>query len=1376
MKELCSLDTSLRDIILAVPMEDYQSACSITESSGLQRSRGRNPIQLLVLKGDITKEQADVIVNTTSKCLDLSSGTVSNSLSQRAGPKLQKECRKKYANGIKFGELAVTDGHQLLCRKVFHGAFDVWPSLDKNQTKKTEMVGKFVTKCLERANELGMNSISFPAIGTGNLNYPSSVVAKEMLQKIKCFMVESNPSHLKKISIVVYPRDTQTFANFTEEEKSIMVGESSVDPWPKTQPVNIREQTTPQHRVYFRVTCSAADKMILVSKIDNILRDDVRKPDHDKVDNGTGDLEPVQKTRPETRRSGRGEISLQDEQEDIAEAMDMTLKASRSDSGVTHYIKPTSVMESCVVIQSQHTRTDVRNWLERDLGVRPFGIAWPYRNKVNEVLVTCKSKTDAEKVLREKNADFQTATMEQQGLFNVHAFMDPKFLPYKCEIQENSGATVEVDMSGMCQLVGNFPQIEAANEFINSMDMRQKKGSVKINLPSEEGYVDGINVDVYNAFSVFLQTNPSYKHYQKGLKSMRYSEVDTTLYFSGSKEFCLDFKKKLTQMKCDTVCVQIDVEGRHFKMGSVKEILRTLSDSQYDVYISIPQEETMKVINLIGLDRNKVQTMKYKVLESIGMANSRRTRNFDCGFSSFRTKEPILVLPPPPSARLYHLGDNMEVLVYSGDILGLKVDGIVNAANEHLDHGGGVANAISNAANIQRESTEYVRKNGKVKVGTSCHTSAGNLKHYKYIIHAVGPHWDSKKQSECEQKLQDAVMSSILEADVLELESVAIPAISAGIFSMPPALCVVQYRLGLKRAWSKLQQKTQHFVKEVHFVDKNAVIVQEIENEFDSLLESANLNPQQLTGHQPNLPTRQISGHNVPSTPFIDEGNDDFTTKGARPKAKPLYPYREFSNRRGIDEETFHLTSETRVHVYTCDILATRVDAIVCGQDKQLHSNSRIATRIKEGELSGVKFSMEMSKIKKNYKKKYGEMFHVPITGFDAGILLMVICPSLSTDSLSKCKKEIHSCALNVFTKATELGLRSIALPVLGTGSDINKARNIAKVIMESILKFAQTSQPTNSLKDIHFVNHDPNVTKAIVEMFEGHVKAGKACIQTSFKPKVFPGSAQRLVQSLHQLKQDCLDDYHRSAWKSDDHHQFERTPSFVHQNEQQTHLEESDMFKMTDDKSQSDADIIKEKPRIYEDCVICMDTVTSDNVKTLPKCNHSFHPECIDAQFTHKPVCPTCGAIYGVIIGNQPRNGKMNTEVRKGSLPGFEGDKQFIYILYSFPDGIQENDHPNPGVRYKGTSRGAYLPDNPKGRAVLAMLKIAFKRRLTFTIGHSRTTGEENVVTWNDIHHKTNKTGGQQQYGYPDPEYLERVSEELAVKGVTEADIQKEQ
>jgi deltex-like protein len=66
--------------------------------------------------------------------------------------------------------------------------------------------------------------------------------------------------------------------------------------------------------------------------------------------------------------------------------------------------------------------------------------------------------------------------------------------------------------------------------------------------------------------------------------------------------------------------------------------------------------------------------------------------------------------------------------------------------------------------------------------------------------------------------------------------------------------------------------------------------------------------------------------------------------------------------------------------------------------------------------------------------------------------------------------------------------------------------------------------------------------------------------------------------------------------------------------------------------------------------------------------------------------------------------------------------------------------------MRYHGTTREAYLPDNQEGRHVLGLLERAFALRQIFTIGQSRTTGCDNVVTWNDIHHKTNYSGGMEK------------------------------
>lgn len=68
----------------------------------------------------------------------------------------------------------------------------------------------------------------------------------------------------------------------------------------------------------------------------------------------------------------------------------------------------------------------------------------------------------------------------------------------------------------------------------------------------------------------------------------------------------------------------------------------------------------------------------------------------------------------------------------------------------------------------------------------------------------------------------------------------------------------------------------------------------------------------------------------------------------------------------------------------------------------------------------------------------------------------------------------------------------------------------------------------------------------------------------------------------------------------------------------------------------------------------------------------------------------------------------------------------------------------------------------------ILRLLKTAWQRRLTFTIGTSVTTGEPNTVVWNEIHHKTD-TANQHGHGYPDPNYFVNVLSELAAQGVVD-------
>ena len=187
---------------------------------------------------------------------------------------------------------------------------------------------------------------------------------------------------------------------------------------------------------------------------------------------------------------------------------------------------------------------------------------------------------------------------------------------------------------------------------------------------------------------------------------------------------------------------------------------------------------------------------------------------------------------------------------------------------------------------------------------------------------------------------------------------------------------------------------------------------------------------------------------------------------------------------------------------------------------------------------------------------------------------------------------------------------------------------------------------------------------------------------------------------------------------------------------------------------------------REEEKCLICLDDLHSavKPIRKLQLCKHEFHEQCLHQALEVNPRCPLCRERLAIQRGNQPPGGQMTLSRLSTSLPGY-GTCGTIEIHYFIPGGVQDASHPNPGKPYFSTVRTAYLPDNTKGKRVHSLLQVAFERGLTFTVGRSLTLGYDNMITWNDIHHKTMQHGF--EFGYPDLDYMDRVLAELKDKGV---------
>ena len=146
--------------------------------------------------------------------------------------------------------------------------------------------------------------------------------------------------------------------------------------------------------------------------------------------------------------------------------------------------------------------------------------------------------------------------------------------------------------------------------------------------------------------------------------------------------------------------------------------------------------------------------------------------------------------PSSPSTLQHTLSNGVRIAVLQGDITSERVDAIVNAANERLQHGGDVAGAIveKGGFQIQEESRQIISHRGNLQVGEAVYTRAGNLP-CKVVIHAVGPRWNDHDRERNILLLHWACISSLRLAAGLRMQSIAFSAISSGIFGMPREVC-----------------------------------------------------------------------------------------------------------------------------------------------------------------------------------------------------------------------------------------------------------------------------------------------------------------------------------------------------------------------------------------------------------------------------------------------------------------------------------------------------------------------------------------------------------------------------------------------------------
>ena len=149
----------------------------------------------------------------------------------------------------------------------------------------------------------------------------------------------------------------------------------------------------------------------------------------------------------------------------------------------------------------------------------------------------------------------------------------------------------------------------------------------------------------------------------------------------------------------------------------------------------------------------------------------------------------------------------LKIKLVQGDITDLEVDAIVNAANNHLWMGAGVAGSIKRKGG--KEIEEEAMKKGPIPIGEAIVTSAGKLK-AKYVIHAAVMGQDLTIN---EEYIKNATLNSLKRAEELKIKSIAFPAFGTGVGGFPLDRCA-QIMLDQVKDFSKKAK----YLEEVLFV------------------------------------------------------------------------------------------------------------------------------------------------------------------------------------------------------------------------------------------------------------------------------------------------------------------------------------------------------------------------------------------------------------------------------------------------------------------------------------------------------------------------------------------------------------------------------
>ncbi|NXH92865.1 PAR14 polymerase, partial [Edolisoma coerulescens] len=385
------------------------------------------------------------------------------------------------------------------------------------------------------------------------------------------------------------------------------------------------------------------------------------------------------------------------------------------------------------------------------------------------------------------------------------------------------------------------------------------------------------------------------------------------------------------------------------------------------------------------------------------------------------------------------------VALYQADLCTHPVDVVVNASNENLKHIGGLADALSRAAGpaLQEECDELVRKQGNLQPSCAVITGAGKLP-CKNVIHAVGPRWNEKESQRCMWLLKKTVKKCLQLAEIYNHRSIALPAVSGGIFGFPLELCTFSIVSSVKETLEEFTEDSS--LKEVHLVAFAQDNIQAFSKAFREVFSDSS--PSSRSLHQssaiPQPRQRKISKH-IKNFPILttEEGLNIVLQMG------------------GIEDAT------------------TSIVVVSVGKDLQLDKGP-LGSALLSKAGSMLQASLKAEGLKRTPEE--GSVLKTKGYNLACSVVLHAVVPTwLQKDTPSKVLGDIITKCLEI---AEELSLKSITFPAIGTGKLEFPRSVVAKLLFDKVFEFSSKNR-VNSLEEVHFMLH-PKDTANIQVSFCG--------------------------------------------------------------------------------------------------------------------------------------------------------------------------------------------------------------------------------------------------------------------------------------------------